>query len=98
MQQLLAGAEIDWNSLLHRDPGLAFLVSLGLAALVALTAIIAVQWRKTRQVDSEARLKELMIQRGFTSTEITSVIAASLSRKRESQSHRSRTYPDPLIT
>ena len=94
MPRLLA--EIDWNSLLHQDPGLPFLVVFGIAGIVGLTAIIAVQWRKAQQVSSEARLKELMIERGFTAEEIKDVINASIGQKRASQPRSPRARPEPV--
>lgn len=85
-------AVVDWNSLLHQDPGLPFLASLGLAALVAITAIIAVQWRKAHQANNEACLKAKMIDRGFTADEIKSVITAGVGHKRAKRAHRHREF------
>lgn len=96
MAELASG--IDWNSLLHQDPGLPFLVVFGIAGIVATTAIVAVQWRKAQQVTGEARLKELMIQRGFNAEEIKSVINAGLGQKRTCQRQGRRAYPDPVET
>ncbi len=46
-----------------------------------LVAIIVPQWRKAKQAGDEARLKERMIERGFTSDEIEKVIKASATPK-----------------
>ena len=78
-------AEIDWDSLLRDDFGMVVLpivVLIVTVGAVAFAAIIAPQWRKTLQVKSEARLKEQMIERGFTADEITKVIYAGVSKGR----------------
>ncbi len=85
-------AKVDWNSLLHQDPGLAFLVVFGLAALVGLTAIIAVQWRKAHQANNEACLKAKMIDHGFTADEIKSVLNAGVGHERAQRAHRQREF------
>ena len=73
----LSLAEMDWNSLLQNDL-LPLLVMFGVGGLIGMAAIIAVQWRKAY----EARLKEKMIDRGFTADEIVRVINARVSEKR----------------
>jgi hypothetical protein len=72
---LLLG-EIDWNSL-FADPGLLVVVAVWIiVGGVVLGAIIAVQWRKVEQTRAEARLKERMVERGFTADEIVKVTDA----------------------
>ena len=46
-------------------------------AIIALAAIIAPQWRKVVQSRNETRLKERMIERGFSADEIERVTRAS---------------------
>ena len=73
-------AEIDWNALVQSElfPVTIFLTVTG---LVAITAIIAVQWRKAQ----ELRLKEKMIDRGFTADEIDRVVSARGGAKPRNQ-------------
>ena len=89
-------AEIDWNTLLQQDPGLPFLAAIGMIMIVALTAIIAVQWRKANQLATEARLKELMIQRGFSAQEIVDVIGVKIDRRQTEQPHCPDVHADPV--
>ena len=46
-------------------------------AIIAVTAIVAVQWRKVRQADFEASLKHDMLNRGMSAEDIERVIKAS---------------------
>jgi hypothetical protein len=79
-------AEIDWNSL-FADPDLVVVFAVwAVVGGVVLGAIIAVQWRKVRQAEHEARLKERMVERGFTADEIIGVVNARASDKRVSES------------
>lgn len=82
MSSLLA--EIDWNLLLQKPDVLPLLVTCGVAGLLGMTAIIAVQWRKTQ----EARLKEKMIDRGYSADEILRVIIARPGKKAPTESCR----------
>jgi hypothetical protein len=74
-------AEIDWNSLLNKPDILPMLLAFGTTAIVILGVTIAVQWRKVRQAEHDARLKEQMIQRGFSADEIEKVINAGPDRR-----------------
>lgn len=59
--------------MLASDEDLAmFLV--GMCAIVIFTWIIASQWRKTREAAYNARLKQMMIERGMSAGEIERVI------------------------
>ena len=87
----LALAEIDWNSLLLHDL-FPVLVLLGVVGLIGVTAIIAVQWRKAQ----ELRLKEKMIDRGFTADEIVQIINARVSEKRRCQTAHSADRADTI--
>ena len=71
-------AEIDWNTLLQRSSEeFPLLVFFALMALIAITAIIAVQWRKTHEV----RLKMRMIERGFSPDDIVRILNARPGRR-----------------
>ena len=75
-------AEIDWNLLLQQPDALTLLMLPGATAVIVLGTVIAIQWRKVRQAEYDARLKEQMIARGFTAEEIGSVIMAGVGRHR----------------
>ena len=51
-------------------------ISIVLPMVVAIVWIIAHQWRKTRVAAYNARLKQLMIERGMSASEIRSVLEA----------------------
>ena len=72
-------AEIDWNTLLE-PPAIVFIVG----GIIALVAIIVPQWRKAQQAAAEARLKEQMLQRGFSADEIERVIRAGVNEPTDS--------------
>lgn len=48
-----------------------------MGGLVAVVAIVAHQWRTHREAAYNARLKQMMIERGMTSDEIVRVIRAT---------------------
>ncbi len=73
-------ANVDWNGFL-RSEMLPLTLLIVCVAAVIITAIIAPQARKS----AETRLKEKMIERGYTASEIGSVISAG-SRRRGSRS------------
>ena len=52
------------------------MLSIGLTMAVAVVWIIAHQWRKVRVAAYNARLKQLMIERGMSADEIERVLAA----------------------
>lgn len=66
---LVAG--IDWNGLLEPPNGI-----LVICGAVCIIALIAPQWRRIRQHADDVRLKEQMVQRGFTADEIEQVLNA----------------------
>ena len=74
-------AAVDWNELLNKPDMLPLLIVTVFAGIIVLVAIIAPQWRKAKQAGDEARLKERMIERGFTADEIETVIKASATPK-----------------
>jgi hypothetical protein len=45
--------------------------------LIALTAILSHHWRRHREIAYNARLKQLMIERGMTADEIERVVQAT---------------------
>jgi hypothetical protein len=45
--------------------------------IIAVTAIVTAHWRKTRQTEQEAALKQEMLQRGLSAEEIVQVIRAT---------------------
>lgn len=75
-------AEIDWNHLLEPPSGI--LIVFGLVAVVGL---IAPQWRRMRQHAEDVRLKEQMVQRGFTADEIEQVMAAGRDKPEGRRGH-----------
>jgi hypothetical protein len=64
-------AGIDWNGLLEPPNGILII-----CGAVAIIALIAPQWRSIRQHADDVRLKEQMVQRGFTADEIEQVLNA----------------------
>jgi hypothetical protein len=55
--------------------------------ITSVVSTLAVQWRKVRQAEMEAALKQEMIQRGMSADDIQKVMEAS--------AHRSRPEPVP---
>jgi len=69
----------EWLSRMH--PALLIpLLPIVLGALIALTAIVASQWRKHRQTELEISLKHDLLNRGFSAEEIEKVVKATKSR------------------
>ena len=91
-------AEIDWNAVLTGEPGFAVIVMIVVLGLVGLAAIIAPQWRKVQQAHHEARLKERMIERGFTADEIIRVINAGPGRDRAGKAEDRLACCEPVKT
>jgi hypothetical protein len=92
---LLLVADIDWNGLLQLRPELLpVLAMFATGAAVGMTAIIATQWRKAQQASNDARLKERMIERGFTADEIERVMNAGTSRGRFGKSASPHDRPE----
>jgi hypothetical protein len=69
-------AGIDWNRMLD-PPVIVFIVG----AIIVVAAIVAPQWRQAAKASEDARLKEQMIQRGFSVEEIERVIRAGADEK-----------------
>ena len=90
-------AQIDWNTLLKEPDVLPLLVLVPTFGLVGLAAIIAPQWRKAQQANAEARLKERMIERGFTADEIINVINAGVGHKRVTKAANRPCSTEPFV-
>jgi hypothetical protein len=75
---------------LMKDAALVFIFVA--VALCAAAFGIAVQWRKARQAEVEAALKQEMIQRGMSADEITRVLQATALDPPEGK----QTGPQPL--
>jgi hypothetical protein len=62
------------------DDVFAFLVVfIAIGAFVAVVSVIAFNWRRTKEAGYNARLKQLMIERGMSGEEIERVIVADPS-------------------
>jgi hypothetical protein len=48
-----------------------------MGGIVAVVSVLSYQWRKHREVAYNARLKQLMIERGMTADEIERVVQAT---------------------
>jgi len=83
-------AEIDWDTLLRQDHGMVLYVLAGCVTviIISVTATIAAEWRRVRVVDADARLKELMIQRGYSVEEISCVLSAGTAGRRTDRHKR----------
>ncbi len=90
-------AQIDWNTLLKEPDVLPLLVLVPTFGIVGLAAIVAPQWRKAQQANAEARLKERMIERGFTADEIISVIDSGAGRKRVTKAANRPRSTEPFV-
>ena len=51
-------------------------VGLGVAGVIATAGSIATNWRRSKEVAYAARLKQLMIERGFNADEIERIVRA----------------------
>jgi len=67
-------AEINWTEILsgHGGENVMVLGMFAMLGIVGVTVIVAVFWHKARLV----RLKEHMIERGYTAQEIIAVVSA----------------------
>ena len=81
-------AEINFNALFTHE---YFVVAFawGVIGLVAVTAIIARQWRRVRVAEAEAGIKARMIDRGYSADEIETVLQAGLEAGKHKRRHRS---------
>jgi hypothetical protein len=76
-------AEINWTELFKGSSGenLGPVIFVVCIFLIVIVSIVASHWRKARLL----RLKEQMIERGFTAHEITAVIGAGEEQGRASK-------------
>jgi hypothetical protein len=86
----------DWLSL-QTPEQLTGLVSVLGAFVVVLTAIITAQWKRVRceelrirQAETEAALKQEMIQRGMSADEIVRVLESGVNKPPTDEQHRLR--------
>ena len=94
-------AQIDWDSLLREDFGMIvvpLIMLTGTVGIVALAAIVTPQWRKAQQTRAEARLKERMVERGYSADEIIRVINAGVGRGRAKKPTDQRTCSELVTT
>ena len=78
-------AAIDWTRIL--EPPASILLA---AFVVALVSMIAPQWRKAHRDSELNRLKETMVQRGYSADEIERVARAGLSGDERNKKPRHR--------
>lgn len=64
-------AAFDWSRILKPET-LIFIM----AGVVAVSAIAFPQWRRVREVEASSRLKQKMIDRGYSAEEIERVLKA----------------------
>ena len=79
-------ATINWTRILEPPAGILLA-----AFIVALVSMIAPQWRRAHRDSELTRLKESMIQRGYSADEIERVARAGLSGDAGTRKLRSRT-------
>ncbi len=84
MMDLLA--TINWTRILEPPAGILLA-----AFIVALVSMIAPQWRRAHRDSELTRLKESMIQRGYSADEIERVARAGLNGDARTRKPRSRT-------
>jgi len=86
-------AKIDWNNILTETPIVPVLAAL----TVGLVALIYPQWRKAQQAAAETRLKEKMIDRGYSPDEIARVVNAGVGKARLSDHGDGRESAEPFV-
>lgn len=79
-------AQVDFNALFTHE---YFVVAFawGVIGLVAVTGIVARQWRRVRVAEAEAGLKARMIDRGYSADEIERVLQAGLEAGKHKRRH-----------
>jgi hypothetical protein len=63
-----------------RGEVLSPLVGLLIMAILAISVVGIIQWRKIRQAEMETALKQQMLERGMSANEIAQVMSASPSK------------------
>ena len=76
-------ASFAWHYLFDM-PNIMFL----LGAIVAVAGIIASAWRKTAIGTEQLRLKQMMVQRGYSPEDIVRVASAGASPNKPPREHR----------
>jgi hypothetical protein len=78
---MLALSGFDWNTYV-REGDFAGLVVCIIMAIIVITALALWHWSKVRIAEAELRLKERMVDRGFSPEEIERVFATGSSKRR----------------
>lgn len=65
------------NSVTSLIPLAIPIIAIICGSVIAIAAIITIQWRKTRTAAYEARLKQIMIERGMSASEIDMILRAT---------------------
>jgi hypothetical protein len=88
-------AQFDWNALIQQEDGILVMVLAMCATIliISVTAVIAIEWRRIQVAKINARLKELMIQRGYSVEEISTVIGARGPKPRRVRPSAGRSSP-----
>jgi hypothetical protein len=81
----------DWLTVFPENARLvAFLFAVlgSVGAVISTTTVLAVQWRRVRQAELEAGLKQDMLQRGMSAYEIAAVVRATAGETGADQPER----------
>lgn len=84
---IVAGSNV--YDLLSDDNFVGVLIC-GIVGLVAITAIIAWQWRRIRVTEAEVALKSQMIAQGYTAEQVEKVLSAGLQTARKRRGHSTK--------
>ena len=85
---MLAGIGLNVNGLLTNEI-FAVIFFWCVVGVVAITAIIARQWRRVRVAEAVAGLRAQMIERGYSADEIEKALRAGLEPGKRDRRHRS---------
>ncbi len=85
---MLAGIDLNLNGLLTHEI-FAVIFFWCVAGVVAVTAIVARQWRRVRVAEAVAGLRAQMIERGYSADEIEKALHAGLEPGKHDRRHRS---------
>lgn len=83
---MLALNGFDWNEFVQGGDFAPLVVCIVMTIMVV-TALALWHWSKVRIAEAELRLKERMVERGFSPEEIERVFAAGSSRRRRGRHH-----------
>jgi hypothetical protein len=85
---ILAGVDLNLTRLLTNEM-FAVILFWCVVGVVAVTAIIARQWRRVRVAEAVAALKAQMIDKGYSADEIEKALHAGLEPGKRDRRHRS---------